>query len=86
MAYNDHVRLAIPGNDSIVDKLARAPKSAALPVGWKALVELGPHGITIATKCLSRCPHWQTKGVRLPMGIEGAVVCRPALLTDPELR
>ena len=74
MAYNEHMRLAIPECPPSVGELVRSPQSVARPVGWKSLLELGPCEATIATKRLSRCPHCQTQGVRLPLGIEGAIV------------
>ena len=86
LTYNEHMRLSIPGNQNIVAEIVRSPQSVAQPVGWKALLERGPHEVTIATKCLSRCPHCQIPGVRLPLGIEGSIVWKSVLLTGPELR
>ena len=80
------MRLAIPENEASVRELARSPQSAAHPVGWKSLVELGHREVAISAKCLSRFPHCQTQSVRFAMGIEGAIVGRSSLLTDPELR
>ena len=86
IAYNEHMRLDIPDNVNTVDELAKSPQSVAQPVGWKTLLELGPREVTISTKCLSRCPHCQQTGVRLPLGIEGYIVGKSVLMTDPELR
>ena len=86
LAHHEHMRLAIPPNlDSVLD-LIRSPQSLAQPVGWKVLMELGPLEATIANKCLGRCPHCQLPGVRPPLGVEGAIVGRSALLTDGQLR
>ena len=87
MAYNEHMRLDAPERQTSVEELARSPQSIARPVGWRSLMELGPYEGTIATNCLSRCPHCQThSGVSLPLGIDGSVDGCPTLLADPELR
>ena len=86
LAHNEHMRLAIPDNTHIISELVRSPQSIAQPVGWKSLLELGPHEATISTKCLGRCPHCQVTGIRLPLGIEGAIVGKSVLLTESELR
>ena len=75
----------MPDSRTSAEELGRSPQSVAQPVGWRSLLELGPHEVAIATKCLSRCPHCQTQGARLPLGFEGAIFRRPTLLTDPEL-
>ena len=85
MARNEHMRLASPDCSTSIDEIVRSPQSVAQPVGWRSLPELGPRDVTIATKFLSRCPHFQTHGIRLPMGIAGAIVGRPTLPPDPEL-
>ena len=85
LAYNEHMRLLAPESTSDINDLVASPQSVANPVGWKALLELGPRDVTIATRCLSRCPHCQAPGVRLPLGIEGAIVGKSTLLTDVEL-
>ena len=76
----------VPVGDSRVEDLAQAPQSVSQPIGWKALLELGPHEVDIATKSLVRLPRCQTAGIRFPMGIEGTIVGRSVLLTDPQLR
>ena len=86
LAHHQHMRLAIPVDKACINDLVSSPQSVAQPVGWKSLMELGPLEATIATKCLSRCPHCQMAGIRLPMGIEGAMVGRSALMSEYHLR
>ena len=52
LAYNEHMMSAIPENETSVRELVKPPQSAAQPVGWKSLVELGPREVAISTKCL----------------------------------
>ena len=86
LAHQEHMRLETPGKRSFLDDLIRSPQSAAQPVGWKSLMELGPMETTIATKCLGRCPHCQQTGVRLPLGVEGSIIGSSAMLSDFQLR
>ena len=86
MAYNEHMRLAIPERHTGVEELVRSPQSIAHPVGWKSLLEFGPYEATIATKCLSRCPHCQTHGGSSPVWNRRGYSRTATLLTDPELR
>lgn len=79
------MRLAIPVDIYCVQDLVTSPQSIAQPVGWKSMLELGPHESTIANKFLSRCPHCQMAGIRLPMGIECAFVGLSAMMSDFQL-
>ena len=71
LAHNGHMRLAVPDSQQGVAECARSPQYADQPTDWKSLLELCPHVVAIDTNCSSRCPHCQTQGARLPMGIEG---------------
>lgn len=86
LAHHQHMRLAIPVDPSSTQELATSPQSVAQPVGWKALLDLRPYETTISVKCLGRCTRCQMSGIRFPLGIEGAIVGRSALMTDHQLR
>ena len=86
LANRHRVRLAVPSGPKCIRDLASSPQSVAQPAGWESLSALGPHETTISTKCLIRFPHCQTTGVRLPLGIEGSMVGRSALMTVYQLR
>ena len=80
------MRLAVPDGLDNLYELVSAPQSAAQPVGWRTLLELGPIDVTISTKWLTRCPHCQQTGVSLPLGVEVAIIGMSSLLTDTQLR
>ena len=86
VAYQEHMRLAIAPDRTALDTLARCRQAIAQPVGWKALLDFGPFEVPISTKSLGKCPHCQQNNVRLPLGIEGAIIGRDALYTDVQLR
>lgn len=81
-----YVRVAIPADAASIRDMVKSPQSTAQPEGLKALAELGPYETTIAGKCLGKCPRCQKAGLRLPMGIEGAIAGRSSLMSDYPLR
>ena len=86
MAHHQHMRLAAPVGKTIIEDLVTSPQSVAQPVGWKSLLEMSPYETTIASKCLGKCPRCQKSGIRLPLGIEGTIVGRSALMNGRQLR
>ena len=86
LSHKEHMGIAGPDHNASVEELMRSPQSIAHPAGWKSWLEHVPREVTIPTKCLSRCPHCQTLGARIHLGIVGAMVRRTSLLADPQMR
>ena len=78
--------LEFPPDKEASDTLSRCPKSAAHPAGWESLFGLGPCEVAISKKSIWKCPHFQQDSVRLPLGIEGAIIRRADLYSDVQLR
>ena len=86
LSYRGHMRMAVPECGAGHELVIANANSVSRPVGWRYLAQLGGTEVTIRRKALLKCPHCQCAAVRLPPGIEGAIVGKSLLLTDVELR
>ena len=84
-SYQGHMRLAQPPSDKAAEALTLLPQTLTKPLGWKTLMEFASPCVSIDHKVVERCPHCQEPRVRLPLGVDGALLGRPMLLTDNEL-
>ena len=86
VSYRGHMRMAIPVSGEGGNLVRNNPNSVSRPVGWEHLVQLGGAGVTIGRRALLKCPHCNAVSVRLPAGVEGAMVGKSLMLSDVELR
>ena len=86
VSYQEHLRvIQIP--EAKAGLLVRnSPNTSAAPLGWESILSLCPTNVSIDCRSLSRRPHCQLPNLRLPLGVEGALVGRSMLLTDRQLR
>lgn len=86
ISYQAHMRAMYCANPSHAAVLRSFPKTATAPLGWETFPILYSPSVYIDSGNLSRCPHCQAPNLRLPLGVEGALVGRAMILGDRRLR
>ena len=86
IAYQEHMRMVQCTDPALCPSMRSNHKTAANHSGWEALLSFCAPHISIDSRNLSRWPHFQSTNVRLPLGVEGALVGCAMILDDSQLR
>ena len=87
VSYQGHMRIIFPPSFLIGASIRSAPKTVSQPVGWSDLLKYNSHtNVGIDVKALTKCPTCQAPSIRLPLGVDGALVGRCVIMSDSELR
>ena len=86
VSYQEHMRVASPPSKASAGMIRSSPKTITAPSGWESLLSFRSPSVSIDSRNLPRCPRCQAPNTRLPLGVDGALVGRAMIMTDPQLR
>ena len=87
ISFQDHMRLVLPPSYLIGVKLSDSPRTLSQPRGWRNFLQFESHNsVWVGAKVLGRCPTCQATSIRLPLGVEGALVGRSMIPDEAQLR
>ena len=86
LSYRNHMKLAHPPNAEVKLELLPRPTSVSYFKGRVDLLCEDGQRTLIPTKALTRCPICQETHIRLPPGVQGAMVGKAAIKESHQLR
>ena len=85
LSYKNHMRLPIPPSTEAENELLSKPTSVSFLKGWANLLISEVNQYPVTLKTLSRCPTCQERGVRLPIGAQGAMAGKASIKGSRQL-